>query len=1603
MRLIRAHDGVAFDFSQQHLDTIDCLAAFFQLIADTIQIDPSQIILMNPLGSQLTQNLLNAIIQQQPKTTENHSEIDIETQTNDTLLYAFDRQFLSADPSEALAALACQPDHLLQPKPSPLDPDNPSHLAPDQLERLALDYHRVGATHLRTSLLLLTHVRAQKAALQVALNNLDKCREPPKGALEAYQTFAQPLVQDYGQLLQAFGPSFALAKRVKIHPALLPTNALLKSHSAASHPGGGGGGGGSTSSSTTTTTTTGIMKVKYMGDYVMEDKILQIRDKCLKVYDDFGTRFEMIRARSAEVNEGAAKLRDELNGGDCDLEDLCELEKDADEGFRRIEDLTAQITHMVRQGDPIDSVIDSFAELIVLDDDSRERIHCLIERKNFWLHYLVGGLNQISRLQSIIPSIGIELQALNTDLKTRTDPFRYLARLKDFVTAYASTVVEVVRRREYARHLADYASALNNLVSKLANDERRRRGVYHSEYAGKLPFAVDGLDDKSVPTIEFEIRYIGGGGAILPKSRDTTGKPASITGADLPPLTRADVDELVAGLQNIEESSHTDSFSPQVPAREVRLLVEKQFSRLEAMENAFALAVEKFVMSESESCIAGQPADAEEVSQLKTRVAELEAAQENLTERLRVESTAAITASRKAQQETQIQIRKTEDLKLQLLSVKEEARHEKERLTQDQQPLITELANASGTIERLNERIGQLEDELKARTKSLQDTERQVTSARATADDATRELHDLEARHRDHVSDHEIVLNRLQQSRDRCTELERALTESQSRNQTLSGQVEEQTQLIARRSTEAQELREHMEKEISELKARLEDEKQQNCNLQNKVTQQEIEMAHITQQSKLLAEAHTAAESRWKEETTASTSCLENHCLKAVQALKSYQQVHRTVKNKIVNMPRPGSSQKTAVTNGSSTAPAQAQQTGGEAGSSDNSAGVDSGSNSAKEEQELPSPLSPEFEALLQSLLQFDHESMVDVVQQKLDQLSGSIRKWMKDCKGYRERASRSQELAQIKITFRDFAKGDLALFLPTRNPSAQVWAAFNVSFPHYFLKTSEVVAPIIKSREWLVARILSLTENMVDPKEPETNPFQLPSGTRYFMLEVEPWSVEKTSRRMAQSMIGGDSPARPRIQNQMRSTTLPSSQTAAQASPSALSKRASFAVEADSSARVEETKVSGPAEPAQASSDLLLESTLEIPANTSNLDLNQSEYTVIDRASYPVAPDPSSSDSPFRTSLSSSILPIRAGPSGLSLSLKSYHKSPLGPTRPSGDSRVLQPLAEAEGAPEFKPSESARPAFLASLSLAGSSSSSPNTRLKPSSGFQPPSKPRSRPVPKAPGASRSSSRAPSIASSSANLNPAVKALLMSGSPSSKGPSTVSTTFTSMEKGPGSSHHPSRSSSGTAGEPDLPQQHYQQHVVGLAQIIKPRSSAGSPGTMSSVIELARRRLSFSSPSSVPTPAPPANGSQNNSLGSSSGSALLINHSPRAASTLPAIESAHSPAALGSSALLGSPLSSGPSGGGGGLTGSGFFSVWRRRKESSPTALPPHSAPPPSISTTTSSTAPLPTPAGHQAHHLQAVHSPSAAASASGSSFVAASDLLKRFSAGGPGP
>lgn len=89
---------------------------------------------------------------------------------------------------------------------------------------------------------------------------------------------------------------------------------------------------------------------------------------------------------------------------------------------------------------------------------------------------------------------------------------------------------------------------------------------------------------------------------------------------------------------------------------------------------------------------------------------------------------------------------------------------------------------------------------------------------------------------------------------------------------------------------------------------------------------------------------------------------------------------------------------------------------------------------------EEPSPIDPsDPSAALDLLRELDHDLFLEAI----TKTGSTIRKWQKQCKEYRERA-------KGKISFRNFAKGDLALFLPTRNSISKPWAAFNGEVTHF-------------------------------------------------------------------------------------------------------------------------------------------------------------------------------------------------------------------------------------------------------------------------------------------------------------------------------------------------------------------------------------------------------------------------------------------------------------------------------------------------------------------------------------------------------------------------
>ncbi|KAJ2894213.1 hypothetical protein MKZ38_007829 [Zalerion maritima] len=171
---------------------------------------------------------------------------------------------------------------------------------------------------------------------------------------------------------------------------------------------------------------------------------------------------------------------------------------------------------------------------------------------------------------------------------------------------------------------------------------------------------------------------------------------------------------------------------------------------------------------------------------------------------------------------------------------------------------------------------------------------------------------------------------------------------------------------------------------------------------------------------------------------------------------------------------------------------------------------------------EDPATEARNYDAYLQALGHFDMDVLSETVYKRMKDVEHIARKLQRDVRSYREKAHNYQKESHEKIAFKNFKEGDLALFLPTRNQTTGAWAAFNVGFPHYFLREQE--GHRLRSREWLVARINKVEERVVDLSrslhqpaqngpssetdslraEENDNPFDLSDGLRWYLIDAQ-------------------------------------------------------------------------------------------------------------------------------------------------------------------------------------------------------------------------------------------------------------------------------------------------------------------------------------------------------------------------------------------------------------------------------------------------------------------------------------------------------------------
>ncbi|BGP24458.1 autophagy-related protein 11 [Rhodotorula toruloides] len=799
-------------------------------------------------------------------------------------------------------------------------------------------------------------------------------------------------------------------------------------------------------------------KQRYLGDYVSTDKMLAVRDGCAKVLAELKLRSEALRATLDGVVAGTEAVQADLEATKLEMQDLEACQHDAEQGHMRIEELV----HAGQEMSDPDLRASCFEELSVCDAEHRDRIRFLVERKNAMTRYLLNEMQKISTLQSDIATMPAELGALDHDLRTRTDNFKHLARLEGLIPAYVATVAEVVRRREYARLLSGQSEKLSSTFSPLSTRERERRVRYRQDYFGKLPWEVRGLGsgtDERLPEMALDVISKDEG---LPElEKDALDKLAN---------SFRELDDALAGTPNREN-----------PIRKARALLATLITNIESLSQEF------------EQISLNQPpprppsVDVARIAELEAQLRQLADMNDSLSRELQTERSAR------------------EEEVAQLDSRASSAENARTALQRRLDTLERDKSSIEQSHRAASSRSEDLELRINAEFRRSEALERDLASVRAAEDELKKQCTALDQSHTRLQGELGTLRLELDRARATIAEQEAKLLAAEESQRQLTLAIAEKDRLLRDHRSEAELDRAVLEKEAEEA--------------QKGTQAKEQELEDVRRHGRLLEEAIDGLKEqigRWEKVAQAKEDDLVD-IRKAVDDVKAEKE--RALVDAEKDLRRMTDLARGAVTlagrlrdeNDKITAilntPPPAKADGG-------SSEVDKAAVDAFVPA-IPALdyASGNLDELLIELEKYNHDTLTDAVKNKVDSLTSVTKKWVKEAKAYRERAHRAASGANDKIAFRNFAKGDLALFLPTRNSAVPVWAAFNVSFPHHFLSASGVIAEQMKTREWIVARITSLTEKVVDPKDPTTNPYLLAAGTKYYTLEVEPWSSKESSR----------------------------------------------------------------------------------------------------------------------------------------------------------------------------------------------------------------------------------------------------------------------------------------------------------------------------------------------------------------------------------------------------------------------------------------------------------------------------------------------------------
>ncbi|KAJ7923394.1 putative peripheral membrane protein [Mycena leptocephala] len=987
-------------------------------------------------------------------------------------IFVFNKYYLDLNLDDVLRELRVE---------APLQPpieDSIAATPPFRPSQLGASYLRTAHIHKEHISHILATLHCQHEALRIASTSLDLHVLAIVDTFESVAAGSRRELEKQAALLTGLEADLDIISRVRIHTEFV-SPAVRKAIESGDKP-------------------------RTLGDYVSNVKMKQVADTCARTHDDLRARFIQTEQAVSQLQQGTDSVRSTI------IE--TSLLDDGEASSRRSQEIWEKISHgaAVLEGhvpDP-DGVLQ---ELRQHDFALRQELQFIANVKNAYTQQCIGALRTISVLNNDMIQIPPTLANLQSSFRGKNS-FSHIQRLHNMLYAYGATVIEIVRRKEFSRFFYQRAQSILEVMAKLSASERKRRQVHRGEVHGQLPFETRGMDDP-VPTIDFS--------------------PSGNLDASYS-LEREDVDGLLRVLDDLENASRTANDLVALAAvRECRAALEKLVVKMDSLESGFDRIAERSLLSASR------------LSSSRRRSTEAdEQAFQELSQQLR-EAQESRTHQDSLYQEERYALqgqihRLTAGLREADSNVSTE-RERADRLERELQQVRSQMEGDLSTRRIMEERNSQLSGDVESQRRELAIALADATEQSKIAESLRQELAQvrtdfddvkaLEARNSEKVAhlleDQANNLRILEEARARGENLEvqiqaaraesekvdQALKEaSREKDRLLRAQASEHDRIIRDHIAEADGDRAVLERQFHELKAVQEHTVRQLEGLR-------VEMDVANADSLGLREEVKRLERELREARHAERVLRED--LRAGRASQSdFEQRLENSSRLIAQILDVALAFRSAHVKALNAAQLMASHPG--MGSRSSTGMAESGFSSSMRHSIIshldePSPIDPsDPPTALEALRAFDHDHFLEAI----TKTGSTIRKWQKQCKEYRERA-------KGKISFRNFAKGDLALFLPTRNSVSKPWAAFNVSFPHYFLQATGHLAEQLKTREWIVARITSITERVVDHNDPTSNPYGLGDGVKYYMLEVEDWTQpsQQNKRRVSSRKVSKEQP----------------------------------------------------------------------------------------------------------------------------------------------------------------------------------------------------------------------------------------------------------------------------------------------------------------------------------------------------------------------------------------------------------------------------------------------------------------------------------------------